>query len=338
MVGQEQEQSIKNKLDFLYKAIDDAQNAIRFTDTKAGAIMAFWAVLITGVINTRSEWYKWLFGITVWYDRVIAFGLIALLILFWILSIWLVFVAVNPKTAPNLHVDRDGVEVTGLFFLHGFKPEQPTYEQLYLDDTGLKLSMTTNEYVQKIGDLSDKKIRDELIFELQKVSYIRNIKIKRVNTSLTFVLAFLITSVFLISFGFSLNIRVGGNTLLFPHVHVNAQLFIVLYIAHKIGDYLFQTDRQAAQKSTNISPLLIHCLVYSIIVLGAAWVFIGFFRWAAVILLFFSHFVLDKRTFEVLWAKAVKRIPDPNAPEIRMTMIELDQAFHYVILFIICLM
>lgn len=337
-MGQDQAQTIKNKLDFLYKAIDDAQNAIRFTDTKAAAIMAFWAVLITGVINTRADWYKWLMSITVWYDRVIAIGLIVLLVLFWSLSVWLVFISVNPKTAPNIHIDRDRVEISGLFFLHGFKPEDPTYEQLYLDDTGLKLSMATNEYVKKIERWSDQNIRNELIFELQKVSYIRNIKIKRVNTSMNFVLAFLITLGCLVLFGFLLNVQVGGNTMLFSHVQVNAPLFIVLYIAHKIGDYLFQTDKQAIHKSSNIGPLIAHCLVYTTIVLGAAWFFIGFFRWAAVILLFFSHLVLDKRTFEVLWAKVVKRIKDPNAPEHRITMMELDQAFHYVILFIICLM
>lgn len=120
-------------------------------------------------------------------------------------------------------------------------------------------------------------------------------------------------------------------------IHLNVELFIVLYIFHKIADYLFQTDGQARFKSEDCGYLIRHCVVYTVTVLGGAYLFLGYFNWAAFFLVFFSHLVIDKRDFLIWWAKHVKGIEQPDHPSTSNVMLELDQALHYIILFIICL-
>ncbi|WP_092269302.1 DUF3307 domain-containing protein [Brevibacillus centrosporus] len=120
-------------------------------------------------------------------------------------------------------------------------------------------------------------------------------------------------------------------------ISVNVELFIILYVAHKVADYLFQTDGQARFKSEDWGFLLRHCIVYTITVLGFAYLVIGYFSVAATILIFFSHLILDKRDFLNWWAVHIKRIKDPNSQHVSTVMLELDQAFHYIVLLIISL-
>lgn len=118
---------------------------------------------------------------------------------------------------------------------------------------------------------------------------------------------------------------------------MNVELFIVLYIFHKIADYLFQTDGQARLKSENWGYLIRHCAIYTATVLGSAYLFLGYFSWGAIFLVFFSHLVIDKRDFLYWWAMYVKGIKQPDHPSTGNVMLELDQAFHYVVLFIVSL-
>ncbi|OFD71173.1 MULTISPECIES: DUF3307 domain-containing protein [Bacillus cereus group] len=119
------------------------------------------------------------------------------------------------------------------------------------------------------------------------------------------------------------------------HLELNVSLFIVLYIGHKIGDYLFQTDYQAVNKKDNWLALISHCFIYTLAVSIMAYVFVGFFNWTAIFILFISHIIIDRKIFLNWWAKNIKRIRDTEEPTVQPGLIELDQAFHYIILFII---
>ncbi|KMP19392.1 DUF3307 domain-containing protein [Bacillus paranthracis] len=119
------------------------------------------------------------------------------------------------------------------------------------------------------------------------------------------------------------------------HLELNVSLFIVLYIGHKIGDYLLQTDYQAVNKKDNWIALISHCFTYTLAVSIMAYVFVGFFNWTAIFILFISHIIIDRKIFLNWWAKNIKRIRDTEEPAVQPGLIELDQAFHYIILFII---
>ncbi|EEK47385.1 3-dehydroquinate dehydratase, type II [Bacillus cereus ATCC 10876] len=109
----------------------------------------------------------------------------------------------------------------------------------------------------------------------------------------------------------------------------------MLYIGHKIGDYLLQTDYQAVNKKDNWIALISHCFIYTLAVSIMAYVFVGFFNWTAIFILFISHIIIDRKIFLNWWAKNIKRIRDTEEPAVQPGLIELDQAFHYIILFII---
>ncbi|OFD42206.1 hypothetical protein BWGOE3_34590 [Bacillus mycoides] len=119
------------------------------------------------------------------------------------------------------------------------------------------------------------------------------------------------------------------------HLELNVSLFIVLYIGHKIGDYLLQTDYQAVNKKDNWIALISHCFIYTLAVSIMAYVFVGFFNWTAIFILFISHIIIDRKIFLNWWAKNIKRIRDTEETAVQPGLIELDQAFHYIILFII---
>ena len=119
------------------------------------------------------------------------------------------------------------------------------------------------------------------------------------------------------------------------HLELNVSLFIVLYIGHKIGDYLLQTDYQAVNKKDNWIALISHCFIYTLAVSIMAYVFVGFFNWTAIFILFISHIIIDRKVFLNWWAKNIKRIRDTEEPAVQPGLIELDQAFHYIIVFII---
>jgi len=73
-------------------------------------------------------------------------------------------------------------------------------------------------------------------------------------------------------------------------------------ILHGIGDYFFQTDRQALVKKLKgiygFKCCLIHCITYSL-----PFLFIG--SWKAVLVIFITHFIID-RTNIIAYALAIK--------------------------------
>ena len=109
-------------------------------------------------------------------------------------------------------------------------------------------------------------------------------------------------------------------------------VFSYLIVGHFIGDFLFQTNWMALHKAKKWSPLLIHCLVYTGIVVCVA--FIGGFKLpiGAVLFLFLSHVVLDRRTFVVWWAHHVMGAIDSK---LAWLTIVADQVFHLVVLAVV---
>jgi hypothetical protein len=77
--------------------------------------------------------------------------------------------------------------------------------------------------------------------------------------------------------------------------------------------------------------------VYTLIVVGVAYLFTGLFNWTAVMIIFFTHVFLDNRSFLLWWGKYVKRVKESDISHMQSALLELDQAFHYIVLFIVSL-
>lgn len=338
----ETESYSKEKIQFLYKAIEDAQGIIKFTDTKAGALIGAWFAIL-GIlykIDILEKINESLTNINLGNEKLSAL-IVLLLSIYAIIcavkSIWLSFMAIDPKSSPNNHVEINlENEPKNLFYLFSIKP---TFEgkYLYFESKKPKLEVTTQDYLDKITHVNEKEIITELIYELQKVSYIRNIKISRVNESIRHMKHFLIVTIlfFIYKLGgdvFSC-IKLGGNTIL--NTSINVELFIYLFVAHKIADYLLQTDKQAKNKSDGLvnKYLVTHCLIYTAIITGTAWILLGYISWEFIISIFISHIILDNRSFVTGWCRKIKGMEEIE----NKVIVEVDQAFHIIVLFIISL-
>ncbi|OHX52520.1 hypothetical protein BB776_00440 [Planococcus salinarum] len=104
--------------------------------------------------------------------------------------------------------------------------------------------------------------------------------------------------------------------------------FDYLLIGHLIGDFLLQTSWMAKYKAAKWLPLLVHVAVYTVVV-SVFGVLSGGLSLAAIALIFFSHSVLDRKTFVAFW---VRKIQTAKGPEQAWLCIVADQIFHIIIL------
>ncbi|MEP9409022.1 DUF3307 domain-containing protein [Peribacillus frigoritolerans] len=324
----------KSRLDFLYKAIDDAQNTIRFTDTKAGAVIGFWTLVLTLVLRSGESLYSKLFSQEVLIEQLMIVIFIIILVYFFCNSIWMAYLTLVPRINPKVHINSIDLDVENLFFLAETQPDiQGKY--LYNNYDELQMKLGAKDYHTKLTALDSEGIEKELIIELQKVSFIRNLKLARTNLAITSVINSLISMILLALYFIGEKIFIFKGGVILDNFTLNVTLFIILYIGHKIADYLFQTEYQALNKQSNWGALLRHCTIYTLIITLLAFITIGFFSWTAVFILFISHVIIDKRGFLIWWARRVKKMADTNNQSQQPVLNELDQAFHYIILFIV---
>lgn len=120
--------------------------------------------------------------------------------------------------------------------------------------------------------------------------------------------------------------------------------FILQFVGHRMGDYLFQTDWQAQNKTKNAVARLRHCLIYSLtialLMLVAFDLRIATFVFVVTIL---EHFWIDSRKPIVAWKTFLERkickqdtFNIENVPF--FVVIEIDQTVHYLRILLISLL
>jgi len=102
-------------------------------------------------------------------------------------------------------------------------------------------------------------------------------------------------------------------------------LFEALLLGHLIGDFLFQNQWMAQNKTGLAIPRLVHCLVYTVLVYAFSYLAGGIGPIGAGVILL-SHFLIDRRSFVLWWAKCVTR------SDITWLFVVYDQVFHLLIL------
>lgn len=108
-------------------------------------------------------------------------------------------------------------------------------------------------------------------------------------------------------------------------------LFEVLFLAHLVGDFLLQNGWMAANKAKKWLPLLVHCTVYTLVLVIAAKFFSPgpSLSLPAIALIFFGHIILDRRTFVAWW---VRHIQTAKGQEAGWLSIVTDQILHLLII------
>lgn len=121
-------------------------------------------------------------------------------------------------------------------------------------------------------------------------------------------------------------------------------VFILQFVGHRIGDFIFQTDNQALFKTTSEYMRMKHCIVYattvSALTLFALPLPLVGLVWG---LTFMEHMIIDDRRFVLWWktfleTKIVRRkdFDIKNVPG--FVIIEIDQTIHMVRMMLIAMM
>ncbi|NLG80282.1 MAG: DUF3307 domain-containing protein [Firmicutes bacterium] len=323
------------RIKFLYKAIEDAQAIIRFTDGKAGAVVGVWVALATTCI--KQELWTRVSAARSELEQLCVVALLSCGFLCMAKSLWLAFLTLVPRSSPAAHIVPDPENgPLGLFYLHTVKPKLAG-RYLFFESPEPKLSPPVKEYLSAVNEIDPQHIMRELVYELQKVSYIRNVKIARAGESVRALLHFTVVALLLLLFkAASYCSLVNWYAPRFDKL-VDPALFVVLFVGHHIADYLMQTDRQAHEKSSKLWPLLCHSVVYTVTVLALAYLVTGFFSWVAAISLLVTHAAIDSRHPIYFWCKVVKGIRNPSHETYSGVVRRVDQVFHIVVLFTLSL-
>lgn len=120
-------------------------------------------------------------------------------------------------------------------------------------------------------------------------------------------------------------------------------LFIIQFVGHRIGDYLIQGNTDSMRKGKSFKHRLRHCLMYStaigLLVLTVVAPLYALIIWAVTLI---EHLIVDSRKPVVGWKNFFERkimrdkyFDTDNLPF--FVLIEIDQTFHIVRIFIISL-
>ena len=120
-----------------------------------------------------------------------------------------------------------------------------------------------------------------------------------------------------------------------------SELFIVLLLSHLAGDFLLQTDWQAAHKSGGLSgagesrrALFSHLTTYTLAFVPALF-WVGYelgtgTALATAALVYFPHLVQDDGR---LLGRYVALVKGPGAAEVPLVQVAVDQTCHLLVLF-----
>lgn len=163
------------KKEFLYAAISDAQELIRFTDNKTAIAITIVAAYIATLFSITENIVKYApyLDTTFWVLLLITLGLI-------LLCIVITARIIRPTTNP-MHNIKNQTAVPDLKFF--IAPNE--YKGLskiaypFWNCKSYKLSESLEIFIQNMDSADDKIIEKVLSIEMLKVNYIRNIKSDR---------------------------------------------------------------------------------------------------------------------------------------------------------------
>jgi hypothetical protein len=181
------------QIEFPYRALAEAQQTVKFTDTKAGSIILLVGGLLAfiGAIHT---------GITTLLPQILTTIILASLVL----SAACAMSALQPRVNPENFIDFRGVKVTPLYHLRTVT-SAARWRAWFPFSSANRLNISAAEYLRQLDALDGEALRHQLAFELLKVSFIREEKIFQVTWAVRFMqvaggfLALLVFSLYVFS-------------------------------------------------------------------------------------------------------------------------------------------
>ena len=182
------------KFDFLYSAIADAQELIRFIDTKTAVaitILAAYVVASFSAIEKVVEYHSY-------YSYWFWLFLFAFIILFACCIIVTVRI-IRPTNNPKDNINFGGASEPHLKYFLTPNDYSKGYFHPFSNSSVFKLKENYKTYINQLSGVKEEDIVNTLTFELFKASFIRNIKNDRfdillsllVATTISFLVAYL---------------------------------------------------------------------------------------------------------------------------------------------------
>lgn len=159
------------KSEFIYKAIEDATNTIRFLDTKVGAVFVGISICLTIIQATANS----LQSIFMSFKQIASIHIFLIVLFlcyisFAILSLIFGFKALKPAIKEIHTIDTTNCNYTKLWYINDSKNN----------------SLSLSEYYKSLKLMSRKECFQSILYELLKLSTIRNVKLKNSNLSIMF--------------------------------------------------------------------------------------------------------------------------------------------------------
>lgn len=189
---------MENKIDFLKTAISDAQELIRFIDTKTAIVITILGAYLVSFFASLDKIIEYSFGYSSWFW----FFLTAFFVL---LSLCIIVTAriIKPTNNPLDNINFGGVTKPTLKFFVTPNDYSKGFLHSFANSKKFKLKENFETYSQQLNTSTDSDIISSLTLELFKVSFIRNIKNDRFNallwllivTTISFFAAYLFFSI-----------------------------------------------------------------------------------------------------------------------------------------------
>ena len=182
------------KIEFLYSAIADTQELIRFIDTKTAVaitILAAYVIAFFSAIDKVVDYHSY-YSFWFWIFLNIFFLLLAC-------SIIVTARVIRPTNNPKDNVNFGNAPEPQLkYFISPNDYSKGNFHQ-FTNSGAFKLKENFEAYINQLSGVKDEDIMNALTLELFKVSFIRNIKNDRFNillcllvaTTISFLLAYM---------------------------------------------------------------------------------------------------------------------------------------------------
>jgi membrane-associated HD superfamily phosphohydrolase len=109
------------------------------------------------------------------------------------------------------------------------------------------------------------------------------------------------------------------------------ELFIYAIFGHLVGDYLLQSKKMALEKSAKNWRGFLICILHTLIYTASIFVVIWKFNILAIIIIFVSHFIIDRWSLGQIWLKLIKGRTFESAYSSQDKNREFDIAFTSIV-------
>ncbi|WP_419147313.1 hypothetical protein [Pseudoalteromonas 'SMAR'] len=179
---------------YLYQSVTDIQNTIRAFDVKLGFLFMVIFLPLVGLKDLVPL-------LQVLIDKSLYIVLLSASFVSWLFALYFLFLGVRPINNPKEYIKGDTPK--GTFYAGGLY----TFKKI---DYFLNFPIKTNNDMEnfiKLLPQSDDDIHKELVFEIHKLAYIRDVKAKRTTACVYSILVCGFISVLTIIF---VTLKIGG--------------------------------------------------------------------------------------------------------------------------------